>query len=162
MVSEEPSAARSPVDTTPPENDTAPAGNPDAAQPTSAVPLAPLPPPVVDPGDALQARALAAGLHPGLSRALLEVFTETDFANATLAIRTALKGTPYGEGLTWPVPRKAKLAQYEVTFVTGTRADCRRYVVRIAKNGWLTTALPMERCSLAKPVRAKDRARSAP
>ena len=162
VVSEEAPTARSAGDVAPEASDTAPSGVTEDVLPSSAAPLDPLPPPVVDPGDALQAKALTAGLHPGLSRALLEVLTETDFANATIAIRTALEKTPDGEAHTWPALRKAKLAQYEVTFVTGTRADCRRYVVRIAKSGWLTTALPMERCGLAKPVGAKDRTRSAP
>ena len=57
-------------------------------------PVEPLPPPVVDKTDPYQVRALAVGLHPGLSRALLVRLTKTDFKNARHAIRTALAKTP--------------------------------------------------------------------
>ena len=39
-----------------------------------------------------------------------------------------------------------ELALFQVRFVPGAAPSCRRYVVSITKDGWLTTAPPMERC----------------
>lgn len=127
-------------------------GDADDAPPAARAPTEPLPPPVVDPGDALQAKALAAGLHPGLSRVLLEALSKTDFANARTAISKALAAPSDTRSLTFPARRQDGLAQFEVTLVVGARVDCRRYVVRVGKSGWLTTALPMERCGIAGPL----------
>jgi hypothetical protein len=110
-----------------------------------------LPPPVVDLSDPYQRKATAVGLHPELSRALLEKLSPADYRNAEIAIKTALAETPDTEVFVWPRERKGGLALFQVRFVPGAPADCRRYVVAIVKDGWLTTALPMERCGL-KPV----------
>ena len=106
-----------------------------------------LPPPVVNPADPLETRAVSAGLHPGLSRALLAKLTADDFHNAHVAIQTALVETPDTQVFEFPKPRKAGQALFEVHFVPGAPADCRRYVVTVAKDRWLTTALPMEKCA---------------
>ncbi len=107
----------------------------------------PLPPPLVNPADPLATRAVSAGLHPGLSRALLTKLTPDDFHNAQVAIQTALVETPDAQVFAFPKPRKAGQALFEVHFVPGAPADCRRYVVTVAKDRWLTTALPMEKCT---------------
>src|SRR6185312_16892180 len=64
--------------------------SPTGADPAAADDAAssPLPPPTVDPADPYQTRAAAAGLNPGLSRALLARLTPTDYRNAGIAIRT--------------------------------------------------------------------------
>ena len=111
-----------------------------------------LPPPVADPADPYQTRALAAGLHPGLSRVLLAKLSPTDYRNAGIAIKTALVETPDTDVFVWPPQRTAELALFQVKFVPGAVPDCRRYVVMVTKDGWLTTALPMEKCG----VRQKD------
>ena len=112
-----------------------------------AAPLAPLPQPSADPDDPLQQRALAVGLHPGLSRVILNKLTEEDFRNAEHAIRTALREASEKGTFLWPQRPKAGLAVFRVKFVASAGATCRRYVVAIAKEGWETTAMPMERCS---------------
>jgi hypothetical protein len=130
---------------------------PDEAPPpsvTSEVPQGPparLPPVEPDPGDPLQRQAAAVGLHPGLSRALLARLSATDFQNAATAIRTALAETPVGGELVWPRQRRPEHALFRVHFVPGAAPDCRRYVVTVTKDGWSTTALPMERCGLRPP-----------
>jgi hypothetical protein len=91
-------------------------------------------------------QAVAAGLHPELSRVLLAKLSVTDFRNATYAVRTAFAKTPDDGTFRWPVKRKAGLAVFEVSFVTGAGEGCRRYVVTIEKDRWLTTALPLEKC----------------
>ena len=116
-------------------------GNDEPAAPSA------LPPPVVNPADPLETRAVSAGLHPGLSRALLAKLTPDDFHNAHVAIQTALAETPDAQVFEFPKPRKAAQALFEVHFVPGAPADCRRYVVTVAKDRWLTTALPMEKCA---------------
>lgn len=105
-----------------------------------------LPPVVADPEDPLQKRALAAGLHPGLSRALLQRLTAADFRNAEHAIRTALLQAAPSEIFVWPRQRPAGVALFKVKFVAGAARECRRYVVVVLKDGWETTAMPMERC----------------
>lgn len=132
---------------------------PDAAAKSPAPPLTtgslppaatgsddPLPPPSADPADPYQMRAAAAGLHPGLSRALLVRLSPTDYRNAAHAIKTALAESPDGAAFVWPRQRKPELAIFQVRFVPSATADCRRYVVTVGKDGWTTTALPMEKC----------------
>ncbi len=114
-----------------------------AAGPQEAEPLPPL---VVDPNDPYQKRAEAVGLHPGLSRVLLERLSAADYLNAEYAINTAIAKTPDGTVFAWPRQRTPELALFQVHFVRGVAPDCRRYVVTVTKDGWLTTALPMERC----------------
>lgn len=113
----------------------------DAASPGSqpAGPLAPH-----------QKRAAAAGLHPGLSKELLGKLTKVDLSNASAAIETALSETGDDEVLYWPKKAKPGQAQYQVHFVAGAASGCRRYVVTIAKAGWRTTALPMEKCGVLR------------
>ena len=105
-----------------------------------------LEPPVIDRDDPYQAKALAAGLHPGLSRVLLAKLTAEDYGNAGKAIQMALAETPDDGTLTWPKKPGPGRALFEVHFVPGAVAECRRYVVTITLSGWSTTALPMERC----------------
>lgn len=107
-------------------------------------PYAP-PPPATDP---LQKRAEAAGLHPGLSRTLLARLTDADYRNAAAAVGTALAETPDDRSHVRPRRQGAGVAQFRVHFVPGADTGCRRYVVTIAKDGWLTTALPMQRCGV--------------
>lgn len=114
-------------------------------------PVEKLPPVAADPSDPLQVRALAAGLHPGLSRALLARLSDADFRNAETAIRRALAETPDRSVFEYPKKRSAELALFQVKFVRGVSADCRRYVVMITKDRWLTTAMPMEKCGLRTP-----------
>ena len=127
-----------------------------AAPATAAVPPAaagaddpapgPLEPPSIDPADIYQVRALAVGLHPGLSRVLLARLSPDDYRNAGIAIQKAVAETPDSGVLVWPRQRKPELALFHVRFVPGAAPDCRRYVVTVTKDGWLTTALPMEKC----------------
>jgi hypothetical protein len=114
----------------------------------TASPLEKLPPPVIDPADPYQKRALAVGLHPDLSRVLLAKLSPADFRNAGVAIKTALSETADTEIYVWPRQRTAELALFQVKFVAGAPSDCRRYVVMVTKDGWLTTALPMEKCGV--------------
>ena len=107
---------------------------------------APLEPPSVDPADIYQMRALAVGLHPGLSRVLLGRLSPDDYRNAGIAIQKAVAETPDTGVLVWPRQRKPELALFHVRFVPGAAPDCRRYVVTVTKDGWLTTAPPMEKC----------------
>jgi hypothetical protein len=126
-----------------------PAGQTDetAATPAKIEKPAPLPPlpPLTDP---LQKRAEAVGLHPDLSRALLQSLTSTDFKNADTAIKKAIAETADDAVLVWPPQPKPGIARFRIHFVPGITAACRRYVVGVGKNGWLTTALPMERCGV--------------
>jgi surface antigen len=139
-----------------------------AAKPvtTAAVPLAatntagtkastayvPAAPPATD---SYQKRAEAAGLHPDLSRALLEQLSATDYRNAETAIKTALAETSDGGAFSWPRHRKPGLALFEVRFVPGAATDCRRYVVSIVKDRWSTTAMPIEKCGVQRKVADK-------
>jgi hypothetical protein len=107
---------------------------------------APLEPPSVDPADIYQVRAMAVGLHPGLSRVLLARLSPDDYRNADIAIQKAVAETPDSGVFVWPRQRKPELALFHVRFVPGAAPDCRRYVVTVTKDGWLTTALPMEKC----------------
>jgi len=111
-----------------------------------AAPSGPLPPPTVDPADPYQKRAEAVGLHPELSRVLLARLSSADYRNAGIAIETAIAQTPDNGVLVWPRQRKPEQALFQVRFVAGAAPGCRRYVVSVTKDGWLTTALPMEKC----------------
>ena len=95
-----------------------------------------------------QKRAVAAGLHPELSRALLDRLSTVDYRNASYAVRTALAETPDSQVFSWPRESKRGLAVFQVKFVEGAPAGCRRYVVTISREGWSTTALPMEKCGI--------------
>jgi hypothetical protein len=94
------------------------------------------------------------GLHPDITLTLLRRLSDDDFRNARLAIGKAIAETNDDAVLVWPAERKPGHAQFQVHFVEGASANCRRYVVTIAKGGWLTTALPMEKCGV-KRVAAK-------
>ena len=109
-------------------------------------PVMPLPPPAIDPADPYQKRAAAVGLHPDLSRVLLARLSPTDYYNAGIAIEMAIAETPDTAVFVWPRQRKPDLALFQIRFVAGAAPECRRYVVAITKDGWLTTALPMEKC----------------
>jgi len=114
--------------------------------PAAADPSEPLPPANPDPKDPYQVRASAAGLHPGLSRVLLTRMSDADYRNAGIAIQKALAEASDDEVFVWPRQRKPELALFKVHFVPGAAGSCRRYVVSVTKDGWLTTALPMEKC----------------
>lgn len=96
--------------------------------------------------DAFAKRATAAGLHPDLSRVLLSKLSPADYRNAAIAIKTALAETPDSGVYVYPSDRKDGLALFQVKFVPGAGSGCRRYVVEITKDRWLTTALPVEKC----------------
>lgn len=119
---------------------------PDASNPTSAA--APLPEPEVDPTDPQQKRAAAVGLHPRLSKVVLASLSDTDYRNAGTAIRKALTDATDTEKFIWPRESDKKLAVFQIHFVAGAAETCRRYIVTIVKNGWTTTAPPMEKCGL--------------
>jgi hypothetical protein len=108
----------------------------------------PLPPPIVDPADPYQKRAVAVGLHPKLSRVLLTKLSAADYRNAQTAIETAVAKTPDTGTFVWPRQRTPELALFEVHFVPGAAPHCRRYVVIVTKDRWSTTALPMEKCGV--------------
>ena len=119
---------------------------PTANKSADDIPGAPLKPPVVDPADPYQVKASAVGLHSDLSRVLLAKLSATDYRNAGIAIKTAITETPDDGAYIWPKQRKPELALFKVHFVPGAPVQCRRSVVSISKDGWLTTALPMEKC----------------
>jgi len=128
-----------------------------ASLPYAAAPAQPVPsssePAAADPSDPYQVRAAAVGLHPRLSRVLLERLSPADYRNAAFAIRTAVAETPDGTVFLWPRQRKPGEALFKVRFVAGAAAGCRRYVVTIAKDGWETTAHPVETCGAPPPRR---------
>lgn len=107
------------------------------------------------------ARAIAAGLHPDMSRVLLTRLSKADYQNAAVAIKTALAETADDQVLFWPKKAKAGLAIFRVHFVPGAEPDCRRYVVTVAKDGWQTTALPMDNCTIKRSVKKPDAAPQA-
>ncbi len=113
------------------------------------------PPAKTMPADPMQQRAEAVGLHPELSRAVLQRLSEADFKAAATAIRRAFAGTGDDGVLIWPARSTAAAAQFRVSFVDGANPDCRRYVVAIAKDGWQTTALPMEKCGVRRAPPSK-------
>lgn len=148
-----------PMPATPSEGNQANAGVASGAGETDASQSAPEPlaEPVIEPGNLYQKRALAIGLHPDLSRVLLSSMSDVDYRNAGTAIRKALAQTIDDEKFTWPLKPSATLASFEVHFVKGSSLDCRRYIVTVKKNGWTTTARPMEKCGLARPQRSAIR-----
>lgn len=112
-----------------------------------------LPAPVADAHDPLQKRALAAGLHPGISRAVLARLSPGDFRAAQTAIETAFAGkAALGDAIVWPKDAKGGRAQFEVRFVEAAAPECRRYVVTVIKDRWSTTAPAIENCN-AGPVK---------
>lgn len=119
---------------------------PPAARHSDDAPDGPLRPAIADPSDPYQVRAAAVGLHPDLSRALLARLSPADYRNAGIAIKTALAETAETAVYVWPRQRKPEEALFKVRFVPGAAAGCRRYVVSVTKDGWLTTAPPMEKC----------------
>jgi hypothetical protein len=120
----------------------------EAAPVTGEVPGTPLPPPTVDPSDPYQRRAEAVGLHPQLSRVLLARLSSADYRNAGIAIETAISQTADNAVFVWPRQRTPEQALFQVRFVAGAAPGCRRYVVSVTKDGWLTTAPPMEKCGV--------------
>lgn len=137
------------------ESDPADPTGPTADTAEDTGPPEPLPPPPVNKDDPYQIKALAAGLHPGLSRVLLMRLTPEDYRNAGIAVRTALTETKDGDAHIWPKQPAPGLAQFRVHFVRGA-VDCRRYVVTVNLDRWATTALPMEKCG-ARLVEPKPR-----
>lgn len=125
-----------------------PHATPDAqdAQPSQPATRERLPAIATDPADPLQQKALAAGLHPELSRTLLHQLTPEDYRNAAHAVNTLLAAKKPTSPVIWPRQKTAQQAQFKVRIVDGAPTECRRYVVQIAKAGWETTARPMERC----------------
>ena len=107
------------------------------------------------PSDPLRLRAEAAGLNPELSRALLERLTEADFQNAGAAVAKALSQTPDDGVLVWPLRAKPSAAVFEVRFVPGAPEGCRRYIVGILKDRWTTTAMPVDKCGIARQAQRK-------
>jgi hypothetical protein len=123
---------------------------------SAGAPGQPLPAPTVDPANPYQVRAAAVGLHPDLSSVLLARLTATDYRNAAYAIETAVKETADTAVFVWPRQRKPELALFRVRFVAGAALGCRRYVVTVVKDGWSTTAMPMEKCK-SEQVSARRR-----
>ena len=114
---------------------------------TASKPYTAPPPKALDPK---QARAQAAGLHPDLPPSVLAKLSEADFETVATAIRKALAETDDAEVLIWPARPRAQAAQFRISFVEGENAGCRRYVVAIGKDGWQTTALPVEKCGVKR------------
>lgn len=100
------------------------------------------------PTDPLRLKAEAVGLHPDLSRALLERLTPADFQNAGAAVAKALEQASEDAVTVWPQRAKAGAAIFEVRFVPGAPSGCRRYIVGILKDRWTTTAMPVDKCGL--------------
>ena len=150
-----PLAATPPVTATP-ATALATGSLPPAAAPEASEPE-PLPTPVADPANPFAKKALAVGLHPDLSRVLLERLTAADYQNAGYAIKTAILETADNAVFVWPRQRRPEQALFKVHFVAGAASGCRRYVVSVTKDGWLTTAPPMEKCGpeAGRTARAK-------
>jgi hypothetical protein len=106
--------------------------------------------------DPIQQRAVAAGLHPELSRVLLRQLSPADLRNAGVAIKTALSETAHDAVFLWPREARADLARFRVRFVTGATPGCRRYIVEVIKDRWVTTALPVEKCGLSGPLASRE------
>lgn len=155
-ASPEPLAAREVADAPIPVDATS-ATPPAAASSTpaqgtaSTAPEAPTAAATAEPSDPYQAKAAAVGLSPDLSRVLLKRLSASDYRNAGIAIETAVAKTPDTGSFVWPRQRKPELALFRVHFVAGAAPDCRRYVVTVTKDGWSTTAPPMEKCLVHAP-----------
>jgi hypothetical protein len=93
-------------------------------------------------------RAAAVGLHPQLPSELLVRLSPEDYHNAGIAIRTAVAETREGESFVWPRQQWPDLASFRVRIVRAANPDCHRYVVTVVKDGWSTTAPPMETCDV--------------
>lgn len=98
--------------------------------------------------DTVQKRAVAAGLHPKLPRDLLERLTPNDLRNAGVAVQTAVNEAPDGQVFVYPRDRRPDEAFYQVRLLPAVHPECRRYVVTVTKDGWSTTAPPMENCEV--------------
>ena len=123
---------------------------PTAAPAESTNGVEPLAPPTVDETNPYQKRAAAVGLHPGVSAAVLQRLSATDYRNAGIAIQKAIAEALDTEIFVWPKQRAPELALFQVRFVPGSNADCRRYVVNVTKDGWSTTAPAMEKCGVRR------------
>lgn len=162
-------AEKSPVPSDPPPGPAMPAApSPPTALPPIAPPAKPAPKaalaetarptgdaytaPKAVTADPLTRRAEAAGLHPDLSRALLQRLTDGDFKSAATAIHKALAEVGDTETFVWPRKAATGATRFRISFVQGAPQDCRRYVVEIAKDGWQTTALPVEKCGIKRDV----------
>ena len=109
---------------------------------------APLPPPNLDHADRYQKKAAAVGLHPDISRSLLARLSTADYRNAQIAIQPRWPRPPTTPSLFGRVNASPDLALFRVRFVPGAAPECRRYVVTVTKDGWTTTAPPMEKCGI--------------
>ncbi len=114
----------------------------------------PYTPPAAEPTDHYGVRAKAAGLHPDLSRALLADLSDTDYRNANTAVRRAMAQPSDDAVVKWPRKREGSAALFEVRFVSGAPPHCRRYIVTVEKNRWLTTAQPVDACSAIRKASA--------
>lgn len=133
------SPATAPAASAPPPVDNASVAASQPYAPPAAAEPAPLAP--------YQKRAVAAGLHPDLSRDLLDKLSDSDWRNAADAVRKALAEHGDDTVVTWPGRAAQGRAAFTVHFVAGAGEGCRRFVVVIAKAGWETTAPPMEACA---------------
>lgn len=113
------------------------------------------------PSDPNRARAAKVGLNPDISPVVLARLTSADYRNAGVAIRRALAETADESVFYWPVKVKSGVAQFQIHFVPGADAGCRRYVVTVAKDGWATTALPMDDCKVKRAETAAGKATAA-
>jgi hypothetical protein len=152
-----------------PQTDPASPAPPSTATPPSGIqtssieaePDARLLEPTIDANDPNQKRASAAGLHPHVSKVLLSSMSNADYRNAATAIRNALAETADSDKYIWPRASDKSLAVFQVHFVTSASENCRRYIVTVVKNGWTTTAPPMEKCGIAKPRRSASAGNAA-
>lgn len=105
-----------------------------------------LSPPNVDSRDPYQVRAMSVGLHPQTAGDVLRRLSNTDYRNADVAIQTALAETPDGRSFVWPQQAFPEQATYLVRVGRGNSPGCRRYVVKIEKDGRTVTTPEMETC----------------
>lgn len=91
-------------------------------------------------------RAIAAGLGPDLPNVLLTRLSKDDLKNAEYAITTALAKTAEDARFSWPPKPSKQQALFEVRFVAGASAGCRRYIVTVTKDRWTSTSAALERC----------------
>lgn len=93
-------------------------------------------------------RAIAAGLGPDLPNVLLTRLSKADLENAGYAIKTALATTRDDAAFSWPKKPSRQQALFEVRFVEGAPAGCRRYIVTVTKDRWSSTSAALEKCGL--------------